>query len=339
MLSAFLCSAVAWGAPSAAAEAHLGKGSELMRNERYGEAAVEFEQALSDDKTLEEARLNLAVCRFELRNYAEAQKLLGSLVTGKNSTLATYYLARIDLADGNFDSAIGRFRSIDGRSGSRDEKYFLGAAYCKKGQFAEAIEPLRQWIAASPRDFRAHELLARALNKLGRRSEAAREFARTKELHGYYLQGSIQMTNCRELLSAGKRDEAWAACQEMLNADDPDKASAIGLLFGEAGDNAHALAAWDKAVALDPESPEVNYNLALACFHVRDIARARRYAQTALALWPDFPEANVLYGTILYMLADDAEAIRVLTHAQQLRPDDASVRQLLTELRSHANAR
>ena len=129
------------------------------------------------------------------------------------------------------------------------------------------------------------------------------------------------------------------ACQEMRNADDPDKASAIGMLFGEAGDNLHARAAWDKAVALDPESPEVNYNLALACFHVRDIARAKRYAQTALALWPDFPEANVLYGTILYMLADDAEAIRVLTHAQELRPDDAAVRQLLTELRSHTSRR
>lgn len=218
---------MAWCAASTAL-ASLGKGNELMREERYQEAAAEFEQALHDDKTLAEARLNLAVCRFELRDYGAARKLLA----GDNRPLAVYYLGRLDLLDGNLDTAIARFHSLAAGGGVHDEKYFLASAYCKKGRFAEAIAPLREWIDVNPRDFRAHLLLARALAKVGRRAEADQEFARTRELHEYYAQGSAAIGACRALLNAGKTDEAWAACRPMLETDDADKVAAIGLLFG-----------------------------------------------------------------------------------------------------------
>src|SRR5579884_2918132 len=104
------------------------------------------------------------------------------------------------------------------------------------------------------------------------------------------------------------------------------------MMFGQAGDAGHARAIWDKAVALDPDSPEINYNLALACYQMHKMACGRTYASNALRLWPDFPEANVLYGTILYQLRDDTQARRVLEHARQLRPDDAMVGRLLIEL-------
>src|SRR5260370_20477261 len=110
---------------------------------------------------------------------------------------------------------------------------------------------------------------------------------------------------------------AWS--QPMPKTDDADKAAAIGMLFGEANDKKHALAAWEKALTLDPESPEVNYNLAFASFNVRDMPRARKYAEIAVTLWPELPEANILYGTILYMTGEDADARRALTHAQALR--------------------
>ncbi len=58
-----------------------------------------------------------------------------------------------------------------------------------------------------------------------------------------------------------------------------------------------------------------------------------------MELFPDFPEANVLYGTILYMLVEDGEAARVLAHAQELRPDDATVRRLLEELKAQGPPR
>jgi tetratricopeptide (TPR) repeat protein len=324
--------------------ANLGKGNELMQRERYDEAAAQFRQALQRDKTLDEARKNLAICEFELREYRQARDLFQTMLPTASWPVAVYYLARLEILRGDLDSAIARLRSLSARDAIAqrsiaDWRYFLGVAYFKKGQFKDAIECFELQLKTNPRDFRAHQWLARALMKIGRSTEASQEFARARELHAYYTQGSLAIAGCRSLLNAGKKDEAWAACQPMLETDDVDKVAAIGLLFGEMGDQGHSFAAWQKAVALDPDSPELNYNLALASFQLRDMAPAKRHAQLACDLWPQFPEANVLYGTILYMLADDREAVRVLKRAEALRPEDLNVRRLLAELQSHRQAR
>ncbi|MGI9072462.1 MAG: tetratricopeptide repeat protein [Bryobacteraceae bacterium] len=313
--------------------AHLGKGAELMRAERYQEAANQFEEALNKDANLDQARLNLAICKFEFRDYTAARPLFSSLIGLKDQAPeATYYLGRIDLLEDHVDSAIKRLRSLEPGE-FRDEKYYLAVALFRKQQYAESAELLKQWIAENPRDFRAHQRLARVLLKLGKQQEAEQEFQRTKELQNYYMEGSEALRTCQRLLAAGKSDEAWQQCGSMTNTDDVDKLAALGIAFGSQGDANHARTIWQKAVRLDPDSPEINYNLALACFHLRDMVQARSYAGDAVRLWPDFPEANVLYGTILYMQADDALAKQVLSHAQELRPDDEMVRRLLGELR------
>jgi tetratricopeptide (TPR) repeat protein len=320
---------------SQSAMAHLGKGAELMRSERYQEAAKQFEEALNEDAKLDQARLDLAICDFELRDYTAARRLFSELIgVHHQAPTATYYLGRIDLLEDHLDRAIARFRSLVGGGEVRDEKYYLAISLFRKEQYAESANLLKQWIAEDPRDFRAHQRLARVLLKLGRQQEAEREFSRTKELHAYYMEGSRALAACQSLLVAGKSDEAWQQCGSMAETDDVDKLVALGIAFGEKGDAKHARTIWQKAVRLDPDSPEINYNLALACFHLREMRPARASASNAVRLWPDFPEANVLYGTVLYMLAEDARAKQVLRHAAELRPDDEMVRRLLTELRS-----
>lgn len=323
----------AWGSTPVAAL--VAKGNALMRDELYDQAAVQFQNALDQDRQLVEARRNLAICRFELRQYNQARELFQPLSTG--SSTADYYLARIDLLENQLDRAIRRFLAIDKTGGIQDEKFFLGLAYYKKGDFSSAIPFFEQWIKLSPRDFRAHEFLARSFARTNRQTEAAREFARTRELHNYYLEGSVALKRCASLLDQGRQAEAWSLCG--TDTDDVDKISAVAMLFSRAGDYQHALLGWKRAVALDPESPENNYDLALSLFKLKDLALSRRYVWAALQAWPDFPEANVLYGTILYMLAEDRDAVRVLTHARELRPDDPMVRRLLEELASHSGQR
>lgn len=314
--------------------AHLAKGAELMRSERYQEAAKQFEEALHEDAKLDQVRLNLAICDFELRDYTTARRLFSSMLGSKDQARAAmYYLGRIDLLEEHADSAITRFRSLEHRE-FRDEKYYLAVALLRKQQYAESAALLKQWIAENPRDFRAHQRLGRVLLKQGEHEEAEREFQRTKDLQNYYMEGSEALRTCQRLLTEGKSDQAWQQCGSMAETDDVDKLAALGIAFGTQGDANHARTIWKRAVRLDPDSPEINYNLALACFHLHDIALARSYAANAVRLWPDFPEANVLYGTVLYMLADDAQAKQVLSHAQELRPDDEMVRRLLVELRT-----
>src|SRR5579863_6119889 len=63
------------GAPASAAsaaQAHLGSGNQLLQAERYRDAADEFQLALRDHPSLAQAAQQLAVCYFELRDYARA---------------------------------------------------------------------------------------------------------------------------------------------------------------------------------------------------------------------------------------------------------------------------
>jgi len=237
----------------------------------------------------------------------------------------------MDLIDRKFDSAIRRLRSIPRENPVRDELYYLGSAYYKQEKYRQSIEVLKQAAIQNPRDARVHQLLARGYQKLGQGVQAEIEFAETRRLHDYYLEGSVVIGRCRSLLAQGQADAAWDLCGPLTGTDDVDKIVAIGMLFGEAGRYPQALAVWEKAVALDPDSSEVQYNLALTCFRLHDALRARGPAAEAVRLRPDFVEANILYGTILYMGAEDREAIAVLTHANELKPDDPAVRRLLAE--------
>jgi tetratricopeptide (TPR) repeat protein len=301
LLIVLLAGSTAAGNPGAAAQQHLGSGNKLMQMERFKEASQQFELALHDDPTLSEARRQLVVCYFELREYEPARRLCGEMLAAKESPqLATYYMGRIDLVEQNFDSAIRRFRALGQSEPVRDELYYLGVAYFKQGKYPNAVEILRKAVAHNPRDYRVHQFLARSYQKLGQTKNAEQEFSETRRLHDYYLQGTVAIGECRSLLLGGQPEKAWESCRPLLETDDVDKLVSIGMLFGKAEKYEQALAVWDKAVALDPESPEINYNLALTCFHLKNMPRARKHVATAVQLRPDFFEANLLYGTILY---------------------------------------
>jgi Flp pilus assembly protein TadD len=175
------------------------------------------------------------------------------------------------------------------------------------------------------------------LQRLGQDSQAAAEFTTTQELYRYYAEGSVAIGQCRALLIQRQPDAAWVRCEPSLQTDDVDKLTAIGILFGNAGDYAHALTVWQRAVDLDPDAPELQHNLAFTFFQLKDLLNARIHAAKALELWPDFADATILYGTILYMLREDRDAELVLAKAHQLRPADAGVDQLLADLRAHTN--
>src|SRR5258706_22359 len=84
----------------------------------------------------------------------------------------------------------------------------------------------------------------------------------------YCLHGSVAIGRCRVLLLKHDVDAAWAMCRPLTETDDVDKIVAIGMLFSSAEQYQQALEAWQKAVALDADSSEIQYNLALSCFHL-----------------------------------------------------------------------
>jgi predicted Zn-dependent protease len=310
--------------------AHLGAANQMLDREQFSEAADEFQKALDLDRGLVAARRDLAVCRFELRQYGPAKKLLAPLLKhASTSAMAHYYSGRIDLVEENIPSAIAHFRSIPSTHPFRDERYYLGKAYFKTSRWESCAQMLRAYIRENPRDFRSHQLLARAFLKLGRKEAAAGEFAETRRLLGYYTDGSEALKRCGQLLSNNADEEAGQTCGSQMESDDVDKLAYLGMLFGRYGRYEQARTVWQRAASLDPESPEIRYDLALTCFHLKDSECARDNAKAAIQARPDFPEANVLYASILYKLGADDEALPALRRAHMLTPADASIRELL----------
>lgn len=310
---------------------HLAVADKLLNEERFQEAAAEYQIALKSNPRHLSARRDLAICRFELRHYKAARELLSDLLSHTSTAaMAHYYLGRIDLIEGNFDRSIAQFISIPHATPFRDERYFLGMAYYKSADWEDSAATLSAAIRDNPRDFRAHQLLARALQKLGREHAAADEFAETHRLLTYYAEGSQALKRCGRILPNGNPDEFAKVCEPLFATYDVDQLSALGMLLGEASLFEQAEIAWKRAAFLDPDSAEIRYDLALTCFHRKDHVCARDNAAAALRTRADFPEANVLYASVLYMMGVDIDALPALRKAHNLIPQDASIRQLLS---------
>ncbi|HEV2492473.1 MAG TPA: tetratricopeptide repeat protein [Terriglobia bacterium] len=317
--------------------AHLGAGLRLFDMQRYSEAAQEFQQALTLNPRLVEARYYLAVADFNERRFADSRQQFDKLKnSGYRKAWVTYYCGRLDLIDGNLDTAIQAFKGLSRTEPLQDELYYLGQAYLRKGEPEEAIHYLERQVEFNPRDFRAHNLLARAYQRTGKTRDAEREFRKSEELHAYYAKGQRDLSACRALLESGKAEQAWSNCSGAAQTDDIDKQVAAGMLFGEFHLYNDARELFERALELDPESPEVNYNLGYTYFQMKDYARARRYLETALRLRPDFFEALAMEGTALYMLHDNSAAKKSLERAHQLRPDNVPVSKLLGQLENSA---
>src|SRR5262249_31106488 len=90
------------------AEMHLGKGYDALRQDRYEIAAEEFRAALELDPSLvEKARFPLAVALFEMHKPNEARRELEAVRSSVGDhPNVLYYLGRLDIEDGKFESAI-----------------------------------------------------------------------------------------------------------------------------------------------------------------------------------------------------------------------------------------
>jgi Flp pilus assembly protein TadD len=180
-----------------------------------------------------------------------------------------------------------------------------------------------------PRDFRVPDHLARIYHLRGRRTQAETEYARSAALREHYNETTRQAVNCRHALESGTLREARPACQELFDAADPDKLVTLGMLYGQHGDYADAVAPLVRAARLDTESSEIQHNLGLTYFRLKQYALARAPLERAVNLRPDFFGSCALLGATLYALKEDEAAYRTLNHAHQLNPQDADTTTLL----------
>src|SRR5579863_65333 len=98
-----------------------------------------------------------------------------------------------------------------------------------------------------------------------------------------------------------------------------------------------AIAAYRKALELEPNDPLTHYDLALTLKYKGEPAQAVEEFETALKLKPDFADAHYGLGATLYELHQPDAAMKELLAAVQLDPSNAGAHRLLAHLYSEKN--
>jgi tetratricopeptide (TPR) repeat protein len=315
-------------------EPHLGRGYADLKDNRYDEAAREFRAALAlDPKLVLRARFPLGVALLELKRPEEARKEFEAVQAevGKRPDVL-YYLGRIDLTEGNFDGAIRNLTQAAAKPPFPDTAYYLGSAYLDQSQLGLAEKWLCAAAEAAPRDFRVQERLGVLYRKEGRKDESGKALALAADLRQRDAQTDSQRLDCIQKLSNAPLEEARPVCERLFDPTDPEKLTMLGTIYGERGDYAEALKPLRQAAQLSPNSPQMQYNLALVCFRLKRYDEARQALAGAVKLWPDLFELNALLGVVLYRLGEEPAAYQTLGHAHELNPGDNATAGFLYEV-------
>jgi len=312
-------------------EAHLGRGYDALKEDKYETAVSEFRSALQLDPTLIlRARFPLAVALFESHKAAEARRELETVrrEVGDHPNIL-YYLGRLDLEDRNFAGAIQNLSKAAAKPPFPDTAYYLGFAYFKHGDFVSAEKWLKEAARLNPRDARVLYQLGFVYRKQGREEEAKRTLAASEELRRHDDRESQLKGECGKKLEEGSREEAHRVCDQLYAPDDAEKLAALGAIYGQHGDLEAALKPFRRAADLAPQSPQMQYNLALVYYQLNQFEQARVPLAKAAERWPDLFQVNALYGAVLVKLGEDLAAHDALLHARQLNPQDQGTTDLL----------
>jgi protein O-GlcNAc transferase len=312
-------------------EAHLGKGYEALRTDRYDEAASEFRAALKlDPKLVLRARFPLAVALFELHRPEEARREFEAVrrEVGDHANVM-YYLGRLDLDDRNFEGAIQNLTKAAAQPPLPDTTYYLGFACFKHGDLTAAEKWLKEAALAIPHDARVQYQLGLVYRQQGREEEARKALAISSDQHQRDANESQLRLECATKLDQASREEAHAVCEQLYDPDSAEELTALGTIYGQHGDPEAALKPLQRAAELAPQSPQMQYNLALAYYQLNRFEEARASLADAATRWPDIFQLSALYGTVLAKLGEDLPAYQALRHAHELNAQDSATSDLL----------
>ncbi len=315
-------------------EAHLGAGYDDLKNSRYEAAAREFRAAMAlDPKLVMQARFPLAVSLFEMRQAEDARREFEAVRRdAADSPSVEYYLGRIDLAEGKLDAAIAELSKAAIQPPFPDTASYLGSAYLKQHDLASAEKWLRKAAELAPRDAAVEFTLGQLYKEAGRKEEAEQAFSRSEELRQREAEVDRLRVDCTQKLSQASLDDARLVCDQLFDPDDVEKLTILGTLYGNHGDTEAALKPLRRAAELSPNSPQMQYNLAMCYFQLGRYREAHEPLAKAVERWPDLFPLSALLGAVLYHLGEELPAYEAFYRAHELNPQDAATASALYEL-------
>lgn len=176
--------------PAGRGAAHLLRGQMLIAAGEFEKALAELESAASLDTNLPRLHYSIGLAYHQLGRNPEALTAFEKDLSARPSDFLTlYYIALLRESLGDLDAAERHLAAaLKLAPESPDAMALHGKILFKRGRAAEAVAPLEFAIKQNPTDTERRYLLARIYQQLGRREDAAREFAEVQRLKAKQLE-------------------------------------------------------------------------------------------------------------------------------------------------------
>ncbi|MCW5969579.1 MAG: tetratricopeptide repeat protein [Blastocatellales bacterium] len=176
--------------PAGVAAAHLLRGQTLIAGGEFEKALAELESAARLDANLPRLHYSIGLAYHQLgRNPEALEAFEKDLAVRPGDFLTLYYVALLQESAGDLDAAERHLSAALKLAPESPDAMALHAKLLfKRGRAAEAVAPLEFAIKQNPTDTERRYLLARIYQQLGRREDAAREFAEVQRLKAKQLE-------------------------------------------------------------------------------------------------------------------------------------------------------
>jgi tetratricopeptide (TPR) repeat protein len=304
-----LLSEVAESEPGLAG-AHLTAGEILWQEQRFEEAAEEFQSELAIDPACPQAHLRL-VAYYQMS--AKPEKARPHLE----------YLARLKPRDLSLTrglqpaTAASEQQTSSSRLAVGRPDLKVSLTHYAKGEMAPAIANVRLHLKSNQNDVEARRLLIRCLLVDEQSQSAVSELQELLKLRPDDSEATYLLAKSLEVLSS-------QVIQKMVTLE-PDSYR-VRLLRGEAHEKsvrreyAEALAEYLEAMKLRPQTPGVSFAVGRILWKMNRFDEAISYLEKELALNPHHGLANYYSGNIFLSRVENERALVFLDAALQAQP-------------------
>src|SRR6184192_1541138 len=302
--------------PDLAASKNL-RGVILMRQGNYDQAESALQEAARIDPKFWNARFNLAEIPFLKKEWAEARKRFGQLLSSSRSDLASeasqliqYKVLLTYLLEGKENMVDSILAKLELTPDTPAVDYVKAAVALQHKSEKEA----KDWMAVAEKNFspQLNKLFAESLFEVGWLEKptgqaraslplmtAAERSEKTKAVAHSKFEQAQQALRRRDFGTAGKLvDEA-----DQADPNQPTTLNLRGEILMEQKQFDEAEAVFKRAAKLDPKFREAQYNLAQIPFKKKDYAKARERFEALFERTPggDKNQASQLIKFKIYM--------------------------------------
>ncbi len=301
-------------------EQHLRRGDVLK--------ATNLLAGLTSAQAGQAAALRLkGMAQLQSGDFSSAVRTLTQLVEAQPEAVEAWFqLARAQAAAGDMAasrSSFGRAAALDGANSIPLVWIGLAELELRAQDYPAALAVSKDMQARFPGNAMAFELEAAA-----HRARGAPDKALLAMEQAVRAEGTTKRINlfAHSLVAAGQTDRAVLVLRDWLAAQPEDATSwsTLGMLLQQAGRDAEAIAAYEKALEVTSDNPLVLNNVAWL-YHQKGDPRALEHAKRGYEIAPERAEIVDTYGWILLQQGQKQAGLQILQQALVAAPRNPEI--------------